>query len=399
MNTNKNNSDLKISIIVSDLSSKGSGRWGGGVRPFLLGEALIRLGYQVRIFGLGFDTETPRFSTKIPITYIPCDYYSNLFGASKDLLSQIDGDILYAVKLKVSSFGIGIIKKLSARKPLILDIDDWEMSWHGGDDWRLGLNPIGFMKEVIKGNGKLRNPDHPFYLRRLEKFTNYADVITTHNLFLQKRFGGIYIPQGKDSNLFNPVHYDQKTVKEKYGLQDYRVLMFPGAPRPYKGVEDVLRALDLLNEEDLRLVIVGGSPYDNYDQYLQQQWAKWLIYLPPQPFETMPEVVEGADIMVVPQRDTMETIAQFPLKLTDAMAMAKPILATKVGDIPEILQDTGYLVEPQSPTAIAETIQTIFNDYGTALNKGLQARERCFKYFSVEQMEFMLQQVIDSVIN
>ncbi|MBF2057229.1 MAG: glycosyltransferase family 4 protein [Cyanobacterium sp. T60_A2020_053] len=398
MNTNKNNSDLKISIIVSDLSSKGSGRWGGGVRPFLIAEALTRLGYQVRIFGLGFDSETPRFSTKIPITYIPCDYYSNLFGASKELLSCIDGDIIYAVKLKVSSFGIGIIKKLLARKPLILDIDDWEMSWYGGDDWRLGLNPLKFMKEVIKGDGKLRNPDHPFYLRRLEKFTSYADAITTHNLFLQKRFGGIYIPQGKDLQLFNPANYNQKTVKEKYGLQDYRVLMFPGAPRPYKGVEDVLRALDILNEEDLRLVIVGGSPYDDYDQYLQEKWAKWLIYLPPQPFEMMPEMVTGADIMVIPQRDTLETIAQFPLKLTDAMTMAKPILATKVGDIPELLQDTGYLVEPESPSAIAETIQNIFNDYATALNKGLQARERYFMYFSLEQMEFMLQQVIDSVI-
>ena len=37
--------------------------------------------------------------------------------------------------------------------------------------------------------------------------------------------------------------------------------------------------------------------------------------------------------------------AQFPLKLTDGMAMAKPVLSTRVGDILEILSDTGYIVD------------------------------------------------------
>jgi len=398
LNTHNNSSALKISIIVSDLSSNGSGRWGGAVRPFLLAEALKRLGYEVKIFGLGFGSETPQFSVDIPIAYIPCEYHSGLLSASRELLNQVDGDIIYAVKLKTTSFGLAIIKKLTSRCPLILDIDDWEMSWHGGDNWRFGFKPIKFITEIIKEDGALRFPDHPLYLKWLEKFTSYADVITTHNTFLQKKFGGIYIPQGKDLQLFDPDKCDRNDNRTKYNLENYKVLMFPGAPRPYKGLEDVLEAMDILEWNDLRLVIVGGSPYDDYDQYLLKKWSKWIISIPPQPFHLMPEIISCADIMVVPQRNTPETIAQFPLKLTDAMAMAKPILATRVGDIPEILHNTGYLVNPQSPPEIAQMIDSIFTNYETAQQKGREARERYFKYYSLEQMSFMLEKIVNSLL-
>lgn len=398
MNTHNNPSAIKISIIVSDLSSSGSGRWGGAVRPFLLAEALKRLGYQVKIFGLGFGSATPKFSVDIPIVYIPCEYHSGLLSASKELLNQIDGDIIYAVKLKTTSFGLGIIKKLTSRCPLILDIDDWEMSWHGGDNWHFGFKPIKFISEIVKKDGALRFPDHPLYLKWLEKFTSYADVITTHNTFLQQKFGGVYIPQGKDLGLFDPDKCDRNDNRIKYNLENYKVLMFPGAPRPYKGLEDVLEAMDILKWDDLRLVIVGGSPYDDYDQYLLNKWSKWIISIPPQPFHLMPEIISCADIMVVPQRNTPETIAQFPLKLTDAMAMAKPILATKVGDIPEILDDTGYLVNPQSSSEIAQMIDFIFTNYEIAQQKGREARERYFKYYSLEQMSFMLEKIVNALL-
>jgi uracil DNA glycosylase len=52
----------------------------------------------------------------------------------------------------------------------------------------------------------------------------------------------VYLPNGKDMGLFNP---------------DF---------------EDVLDALELLNQNDLRLVIIGGSPYDDYDDRLKEAY-------------------------------------------------------------------------------------------------------------------------------
>ena len=158
-------------------------------------------------------------------------------------------------------------------RPVILDIDDWELSWHGGDDYHYAWGVKRLIRDVITPNGGLRRPDHPLYLQWMEQLVQRADAITVHNSFLYQRFGGAFVPNGKDISLFDPEQYDAQALKVRDGLSEYRTLMFPGAPRPYKGLEDVLAALELLDEPDLRLVIVGGSPYDNYDQQLMQQWS------------------------------------------------------------------------------------------------------------------------------
>ena len=107
----------------------------------------------------------------------------------------------------------------------------------------------------------------------------------------------------------------------------------------------------------------------------------------------MPKYISAAHIVVVPQRDTPITRAQFPLKITDGMAMAKPVLATNVGDIPEILGNTGYIVEPGQPEALAITIQEIFSNYETAETMGLMARKRCSENYSYESMAIGLKNV------
>ncbi len=385
-------------MLVSDLSSRGAGRWGGAIRPFLLAQALRRSGHQVKIYGLAFGGDSAEnFDTEVPIKVVSCPYYPSYtesWSVVSRLLREIDGDILYAVKLKPSSFGIALLKKSLAQRPLILDIDDWEMSWHGGDDWSYRPTPKALFLDLFARNGSLRHPDHPLYLSWMEKLVHRADAITRHTHFIGKRFGGVYIPSGKDVDLFDPGLYDYDASRQKYGLTPYRVLMFPGAPRPYKGVEDVLQALEILAQPQYKLVIVGGSPYDNYDRYLNEKWGRWLLTIPKIPAKSMPEVVMGADAVVVPQHNTPATLAQFPLKLTDAMAMGKPILATKVGDLPEIIADTGYLVSPNSPSEIAATIEYIFNNLEEAKLKGRLARERCVTYYSIDTMAGILDRVL-----
>ncbi|MCU0525184.1 MAG: glycosyltransferase family 4 protein [Elainella sp. Prado103] len=389
----------KISILVSDLSSSGAGRWGGAVRPFLLAQALQQIGYPVELVGFTCDGAPAVQSTpELPIKTVVGSTYPSFVQSIQQLRQQIDGDILYAYKPKPSSFGVGLLDRWHTKRPLLLDIDDWELSWHGGDQWRYQPTPKQLFRDLGKANGALRQPDHPLYLGWLERWICQADAITTHTQFLQNRFGGAYVPNGKDVSLFDPQRVTGRSIKQQYGLSDYRILMFPGAPRPYKGVEDVLMALDRLNQPNLRLVIVGGSPYDDYDQQLLSQWGRWIVKLPKIPHHQMPEVIAAADVIVVPQRDSAAAQAQFPLKLTDGMAMAKPILATRVGDIPKILADTGYLVDPGSPDQLATTIEQIFANPTVATQQGQRARQRCIEYCSIETMAANLAQVLATVI-
>ncbi len=380
-------------MIVSDLSG------GGAVRAFLLGQVLNKLDYSVQIIGFQFGAELYAHPPQgMEVIAIPGATYPQFGSAVRELRSQLDGDFLYAVKPKPTSFGVALLEKLMLeRRPVLLDMDDWEMSWHGGDAWRYRPSLKQLARDVLKPRGELRNPDHPLYVRWTEHLVRFADAVTIDTEFLQQRFGGVYLPNGKDTDLFDPALYDAEQSRQKYGLAEYRVLMFPGAPRPHKGVEDVLMALDQLADPAMRLVIVGGSPYDDYDDRLIEQWGHWIIKLPRAPVEQMPEILAAAHVVVVPQRDTLTAHAQFPLKLTDGMAMAKPVLSTRVGDIPTILADqAGYLVDPGCPDQIAAQLQDIFANLADAQARGQQARDRCVQHYSVHTMARTLSTVLSA---
>lgn len=398
----------RISIVVSDLSSRGAGRWGGAVRPFLLAQALQSVGYPVEIVGFSAEAvgegENPT-PTNIPLHTIPLHTIplpTAAIGphAVGELFRQLTGDIIYAYKLKPSSFGLALVHRQlarSRRRPVILDIDDWELSWHGGESYCYRPAPKQLARDLLKPRGALRNLDHPLYLQWLENWVAQADRVTTHNGFLQRRFGGVTIPNGKDTALFDPDRHSPEASRAAYGLADYRVLMFPGAPRPYKGVEDLLTAMDILAEPDLKLVIVGGSPYDDYDRTLLERWPQHIIHLGKQPYAAMPRVIAAAHVVVVPQRQTPAAAAQFPLKLTDGMAMAKPILATRVGDLPEILGGCGYLAEPDDPADLAAQIGAIFADFPQAQALGVEARARCCEHYSIAAMAGQLQNLLETL--
>ncbi|MFB8792770.1 MAG: glycosyltransferase family 4 protein [Microcoleus sp.] len=380
---------MKVSLVVSDLSGAGA------IRAFLLAQALIKLNCEVEAIGFQFGKELYAIPPRgIPVYAIPGKNYPGFLMSAQKVWKKIDGDIIYAVKPKPTSFGLSLLKKLETRRPVILDIDDWELSWFGGDEWKYHPSFKQLYRDIFPKNGQLRQPDHPLYVKWMESLVNRADAVTVHTEFLKQRFGGIYLPNGKDTEMFDPAKYNPELSRERYGLSGYRILMFPGAPRPHKGVEDVLMALEQLNEPDLKLAIVGGSPYDDYDDRLMQQWGRWIIKLPRFPVETMPEVVAAAHIVVVPQRDTLTARAQFPLKLTDGMAMAKPVLSTRVGDIPAILGGTGYLVDPNSPAQISQKIQWIFQNLTAANFQGMKARERCVEKYSIQTMAPILSDII-----
>ena len=380
----------KISLLAPDLSG------GGGTRVYLLAEVLQKLSYDVTVFGfLGGENLYPLPPPNLTVKWVPGCNYPELITSVRQLLREIDGDILYAVKPRLTSLGVALLARLRSGSPILLDIDDWELSWFGGDNWHYCPGIKQLARDLLKKDGALRDPSHPLYLQWMEKLMDRVDGVTVDTRFLQHRYGGTYLPQGRDITLFDPAKFDPELCRQKYGLAGYGVVMFPGTARPHKGLEDVFIALEHLDRPDLRLVIVGGWEVgDGYVEQLMAKWEQWTIKLPPVPQEQMPEVVAAAHAIVVPQQDTPTARAQFPIKLTDAMAMAKPIIATRVGDITEILGSAGFLVDPREPAQIATAIESIFADEAAALELGKKAREKCVSHYSLEPMADILAGVI-----
>jgi glycosyltransferase involved in cell wall biosynthesis len=69
------------------------------------------------------------------------------------------------------------------------------------------------------------------------------------------------------------------------------------------------------------------------------------------------------------------------------MAMAKPIIATAVSDLPEILSGCGWVVAPGNPAALAEAIEFVLHNPDLTAEMGRKAREKCKDKYSSDAME------------
>lgn len=380
----------KISVLIPDLSLHGT------TRGYTISQGLQKLGYQVNIYGFLFGGEIyPSPPYGLPITYFHGKPLPSLVKTMFDLSGEIDGDILYVIKPQLSSFGVGLIKAWRGKKPLILDLDDWEMGEWGGDDWQYQGQ---IFHDVFSQDSDLRKPGHPLYLKWLEKAMNRVGGITVSSKFLEYRYGGTYLPNVRDTQVFNPDNFNGEELREKYGLNNYKLLMVTNTCKAGQGIEDILTALDQLNNSQLRLILVGGNPENkDYYQQLQEKWGKWIITIQPQSFDQIQNAIALSHIMMITPHNLPANIAKCPLELIEAMAMAKPIIATKVGEIPHILSDTGYLINPQSPAEIAQQISLLFSDYEEAQQRGKLARQRCENYYSINNLTHTLAQVLSFI--
>jgi glycosyltransferase involved in cell wall biosynthesis len=169
--------------------------------------------------------------------------------------------------------------------------------------------------------------------------------------------------------------------------------MFFGTHRPHKGIEELIHAVSLLQDRDIMLTLVGVDE-DNHSKDLVKTGKKMLgdkfKVFGLQPFEKVPEFLTMADMVVIPQKKGLGATGQVPAKVFDAMAMAKPIIATDVSDLPEILDGCGWIVEPGNSKQLAETIQYVLNNPEEAEKMGRKARQKCIEKYSWDAMEKIL---------
>jgi glycosyltransferase involved in cell wall biosynthesis len=373
---------VKISVICFDLSSNAFGR------AWLLAQALS-VGYDVEIIGPSRKGGiwAPMADSRISVKEFIWDRYPNFYGIKKNILDAIDGDLILASKLMPTSFGIGLQKKYSSGKPLLVDIDDWELGffYHSGFWGRVGR----FLN--------FSNPNGLPYVWRMEHLVGEADAVSVSNRFLQKKFKGVLLPHCRDTSVLDPQKFNMDEMKERIGLTDKKIVMFLGTPRPHKGINDLLIALKQVNIPELRLVVIGAENQQEFLKGVDPSIRDRVVVLPKVPFQNLPEFLSAADIVAIPQRQTSDSVGQIPARLFDAMSMAKPIIASRVSDIPEVLEDCGHLVDPSEPSQLADCIQYILNHPGEAKAKGYAARERCKQRYDMHNLESGLHELVEQV--
>lgn len=157
----------------------------------------------------------------------------------------------------------------------------------------------------------------------------------------------------------------------------------------------------LLNSNDqarkrARLMVIGdGSLRREALQLLQDARAEHLAWLPGERSD-VPEIMKAMDLFVLPS--LREGISN---TILEAMATGLPVVATRVGGNPELVEDgrTGLLVPASDPGAMAEAFQRYFDAPANRIAHGAAGRRRVEAKFSMRAMVDGYLKVYDAVLN
>jgi glycosyltransferase involved in cell wall biosynthesis len=164
------------------------------------------------------------------------------------------------------------------------------------------------------------------------------------------------IPNGYDKKLFKPIPLGE--ARKGLGLPtSKKVILTVGSLVDVKGHAYLIHAMQtvLRKQSNVVLVIIGSGPSE---KVLKKQ-AKNLglndnvLFTEMKKHEEIPIWMNACDLFVLPSLNE-----GFPTVIPEALACGKPIVATNVGGIPEIItkQDVGILVNPRSPRELSSAI-------------------------------------------
>jgi glycosyltransferase involved in cell wall biosynthesis len=211
--------------------------------------------------------------------------------------------------------------------------------------------------------------------RALEREVARAGVEPTRILFN---------PNGVDPERFRP-GAGGAAIRERLGLGDARggplVVGFVGSFNHYQGTELLMRAAsELCRRVDARLLLVGyGETLAATRAAAEEEGiSDRVVFTDRVPVDDVPAYVDASDVAVAPMRPNPDGSDFFnsPVKVFEYMAAGRAIVASRLGQIVDVIDDgeTGLLVEPDDAHALAAAIERLAMDPALRERLGLAAR-------------------------
>ncbi|MFQ5947734.1 MAG: glycosyltransferase family 4 protein [Acidimicrobiia bacterium] len=221
----------------------------------------------------------------------------------------------------------------------------------------------------------------------------YFSMIFFHGEANRRRFLSLFdlaphrtrvIPHGNEAMFMSQSGQDTD-LRQHYGLgPDEPVVLFFGGWRPSKGLPDLLEAFrEVRRRSDARL-IVAGYPGNKVNPDRLEALAHRLgigdaVIFDPRylPILQVGPLMRTADVVAFPYRSGTASGS-----LQVAYTFGRPVVATKVGGIPEAVEDgsTGLLVPPRSPEQLARAILRVLHDDNLAREMGRNAGRLSERY-------------------
>jgi len=192
----------------------------------------------------------------------------------------------------------------------------------------------------------------------------------------------LVVPDGIN---FEHFHQNKEPLHYNHGSHKTNTILYIGSLHHWKGIDVLLKSMQYLNN-DVKLIIVGGTPETiNRYQTLAEKLninhrVRFEGFIPPNKrFDYFSKV----DICVLPlKKFSISSYFTSPLKLFEYMASKKPIVASDLPAIREILSNNvnAILVAPDDPKALSEGISRLLSNHELALRLSHQASLDVMEY-------------------
>jgi glycosyltransferase involved in cell wall biosynthesis len=214
------------------------------------------------------------------------------------------------------------------------------------------------------------------------------------------------IPHGSYDLLFPSGHVSKAQARAEIGLPaDARIILFFGLIKRYKGLEFLLQAFDQVERlvPNAFLAIVGNvfrgdrQSHAYYSQLIEEASRRPNVHCVPRyvPVGDVGTYIAAADIVVLPYTKTYQSGV-----LLSAYAGGRPVVVTETGGLPEVVRqgETGFVVPPRDPDALARAIERLLEQPGLADRMGENASRLAGSVYSWDAIAKRTVELYEAVI-
>ena len=225
-----------MSLFASDLASNCL------VRVYPIARALART-RDVEVVGplFGGDEVFAPFARELPYRVVRAPNRDRMRasayrGLARELAGAATGSLAWAFKATYTSYGAALLMRRRTRRPVVLDLEDWDAHEFHRFRWRQRLGRWNVSRTF-------RDHMSPHALALMELLVRRADRVVVSSTYLQRKFGGVRIMQGADCEALDPGLVDASRARDRLGVADGAfVVLFTGTVLPHKGLEDLAQA-------------------------------------------------------------------------------------------------------------------------------------------------------------
>ena len=249
-------------------------------------------------------------------------------------------------------------------------------------------NPAWFMSSLGRLYRLALTMDY-YLMQRVSKVIVETDLLKEKLIAMGKVAPEkiIVIPPGVETSEFKPGINPREAI-EKYGLEGRTIILFIGRIVPYKGVEYLVKAADLVVNDfgyrDALFMFVGPLAEHELDRVEHADYISRIFsfvkdrhleanvkFTGVLPTVELPGIYSACDIFVLPS--LTETFGQV---ISQAMSTQKPVIGTNIPGIIAQIKDgwNGYLVEPADEHQLAEKIKHLIDNPGDREKMGINGR-------------------------